>query len=65
MLGREDEIGSITVGKRADFVVLAADPLAVDPDTISEIPVLATWVDGEQVHQNDSTPAAPFAATIS
>ena len=29
ILGREDEIGSIRAGKRADFTVLAADPLAL------------------------------------
>lgn len=53
-LGRDDELGSLSVGKRADFVILGADPLEVDPATISQIPVLATWVDGvsrfEAVH---------------
>ena len=38
--------GSVTVGKLADFVVLAADPHDVDPDGIKEIPVLRTVAGG-------------------
>ncbi|MGG7462923.1 amidohydrolase [Plantibacter sp. YIM 135347] len=45
-LGREDEIGTITPGKRADFALLAADPLTAEPATIASIPVHETWVDG-------------------
>src|SRR5699024_2664769 len=30
-IGREHEIGSLEVGKRADFVVLGADPVTADP----------------------------------
>lgn len=47
-LGREDELGSISTGKRADFVVLGEDPLTVSPDCIAAIPVHETWVDGRQ-----------------
>nr|WP_217498860.1 amidohydrolase [Leifsonia sp. C5G2] len=47
-LGRERELGSLAAGKRADFVVLGADPLTVDGDAIAGIPVLATWVDGSE-----------------
>lgn len=53
-LGREDDLGSLAAGKRADFVVLAADPLAVDAASISEIEVLETWVDGIQRFAADS-----------
>ena len=46
LLHRDREIGSIRVGKRADFAVLAHDPLAVDPMTIKDIPVQATILGG-------------------
>jgi hypothetical protein len=46
LLHRDHEIGSIRVGKRADFTVLARDPLAVEPMTLRDIPVQATIVGG-------------------
>lgn len=58
-LGREDEFGSLTPGKRADFVVLGADPLAVPGPQIADIPVLQTWIDGALKHAADTTPAGP------
>ncbi|MFI7048903.1 amidohydrolase [Streptosporangium sandarakinum] len=45
-LGREHDLGSITPGKRADFVLLGDNPLTVDPSHLAEIPVLQTWIDG-------------------
>ena len=45
----EDEVGSLEVGKRADFVVLGADPLA-DDVPLATLPVRATYVDGEAVY---------------
>lgn len=50
-IGRENEIGSLTPGKRADFVVLGADPLTVPAPQIAQIPVLETWVDGVRRYQ--------------
>lgn len=47
-LGREDDLGSLEAGKYADFAVLGADPLGVEADEISQIPVLETWVAGER-----------------
>jgi hypothetical protein len=46
----DHEIGSLEVGKLADFVVLDADPREVDPATIRQIDVLETWVNGECVY---------------
>jgi predicted amidohydrolase YtcJ len=45
-LGLEDEIGSLRPGKRADFTVLEADPYAVAPEALHEIPIWGTVLDG-------------------
>jgi predicted amidohydrolase YtcJ len=41
------EIGSIEFGKRADFCVLEADPLEIDPMELKDIPVWGTVFGGE------------------
>ena len=46
VLGREDEIGSIRAGKKADFTVLAEDPLATDPRRLKDIEIRATIFEG-------------------
>lgn len=45
--------GRLEPGRLADFAVLAEDPLTADPERLSEIPVLATWVGAEQVFAAD------------
>jgi predicted amidohydrolase YtcJ len=44
--GLESELGSISPGKRADLVFLAADPTHVPVADIPQIPVCMTMVDG-------------------
>jgi predicted amidohydrolase YtcJ len=44
----EHRKGSITPGKLADFVVLGSDPRRVPTDKIKDVPVVATWVGGQQ-----------------
>jgi predicted amidohydrolase YtcJ len=46
----EDSKGSIRAGKRADLVVLSADPTKVDPDAIRSIKVLETIKDGKTIY---------------
>lgn len=50
-LGREHDLGSLSVGKRADFAVLSSDPREADADRIGDITVDATWVDGEAIYE--------------
>jgi len=50
-LGREDDLGSLEVGKCADFAVLSDDPLAVEPERIAAIRVRETWIGGERRHR--------------
>ena len=47
----EDEVGSLEVGKRADFVILSKDIMAVPAQAILETRVLATYLDGEAVYR--------------
>jgi predicted amidohydrolase YtcJ len=46
----DHEVGSLEVGKFADFVILDEDPRSVNPDHISQIKVLETWMGGRQVY---------------
>jgi predicted amidohydrolase YtcJ len=50
ILRRDHEVGSIEVGKFADFVQLDCDPHDVDPTEINTaISVCATWLNGERI----------------
>ncbi len=55
MLGREAQIGSLTVGKSADFVILDRDILALadsgHAEDIDQTQVLETWFCGRRVYQ--------------
>jgi predicted amidohydrolase YtcJ len=49
----EEDRGSIEVGKRADMVILADNPLR-RPDTMDSITILETIVGGNTVYKNES-----------
>lgn len=49
----DDRVGSVTVGKSADFVVLAENPLSAESERLSEIKVHGTWLAGRQVFWED------------
>lgn len=50
ILGREKEIGSLEVGKKADFIVLDKNIFTVHPLDISKINVERTYFNGELVY---------------
>jgi predicted amidohydrolase YtcJ len=54
----EKDKGSITPGKLADFVVLEKDPRKVNPDTIKNIVLEATYMGGDKVYTAPGKPVA-------
>lgn len=48
---QEEVLGSLEVGKWADFILIEQDYFEVDPSEIWHIEVLETWVAGEPVYQ--------------
>jgi predicted amidohydrolase YtcJ len=46
----EDEVGSLTPGKRADFVVLTQDLMTVPDEHILDTRVVATFLDGRAIY---------------
>lgn len=45
-LHMDDQIGSLGIGRKADFVILAQNPMKVDPAKLREIKVLGTVFEG-------------------
>jgi imidazolonepropionase len=52
VLGLHDRVGSLEPGKRADFVVLDSDDVAMVPYRPGHNPVAETWIAGERVFAN-------------
>jgi predicted amidohydrolase YtcJ len=50
VLGIEDRVGTLEPGKYADFVVLAENPLEVDPMKIKDVNIEATVMNGRVTH---------------
>jgi hypothetical protein len=55
----EAEKGSIEVGKRANFVILSANPFKIDPTGLADLQVVETLVDGKSIYRH---PAAALNA---
>ena len=54
-LFEDDQRGSITVGKAADFVLLSHNPLRIQPENIKNISALCTWIDGIKINTSPWT----------
>ncbi|RFF28975.1 MULTISPECIES: amidohydrolase [unclassified Wenzhouxiangella] len=48
----EDQVGSLEVGKQADFIIVDADPYDVEAADLADIEVLRTVVGGETVFEH-------------
>lgn len=46
----EGRFGSLSVGERADFIVLDGDPLLSNSDAMRSINILQTWIAGQRVY---------------
>jgi len=53
-VGMDGEIGSIALGRRADFLVLDRDPMTVPAAEIWQTKVLRTVIDGETVYHGST-----------
>jgi len=53
LMNKENEIGSITTGKSADFVVLEKSLFEVEPHEISKVAVESTWYRGRRTFGSD------------
>lgn len=47
----EDRLGTLMPGMRADFLILAEDPMLASPDTIRKMTPLETWIGGQRYYK--------------
>lgn len=55
----ETDVGKLAPGLRADFVVLAQDPMMTPAEAIDDLTILSTWVDGAPVYTANASDQAP------
>lgn len=55
-LGIENETGSLTPGKRADLLILSANPLTTEDEQLQELTVVKTWLAGIPADTRTLTP---------
>ncbi|WP_238705076.1 amidohydrolase [Parasedimentitalea marina] len=48
-LGQETQLGSIQIGKKADFTIVNGNPLTTDPSDIAQLQVTGVLIDGQPV----------------
>lgn len=53
ILGKENEIGSLEIGKKADFIVLDNNIFITEPLDIHDINIVKTYFNGELVYLNE------------
>ena len=47
----EHEVGTLSPGRRADFILLDADPMTIPARALADLKVRSTWVDGRVVYR--------------
>ena len=50
---QDDSLGTIEIGKRADFIVIDRDIFSIEQSEIRDTQVLQTWINGKQVYKKD------------
>ena len=56
---RENETGTIEVGKRGDFIVVNQDPFSVPTNELHNTQVLMTFLDGALIYQPPAAARPP------
>jgi predicted amidohydrolase YtcJ len=54
VMGLDGTIGSLEIGKSADFIVLDRNVLEIPSRDIADTKVLQTWFEGRLVHEREA-----------